>query len=117
MGLGYSSSSTQHAQLHPYRKLVPVPSWKQLYNNTHHSAKQPILLQHHPIDRTFLQTIKISRPSSSAIVLKPTTFPSFRNRLREARRDDQFSDIKRALRMIRNRPNYLGVSRLVRLSF
>src|SRR5438445_12875351 len=74
-------------QLHPYRKLVPVPSWKQLYNNTHHSAKQPILLQHHPIDRTFLQTIKISHPSSSAIVLKPTTFPSLRNRLREARRD------------------------------
>src|SRR3989441_12693070 len=42
----------QHSmpQLHPYRKLVPVPSWKQLCNNTHHSAKQPILLQHHPID-------------------------------------------------------------------
>jgi len=42
----------QHSmpQLHTHRKLIPVPSWKQLYNNTHHSAKQPILLQHHPID-------------------------------------------------------------------
>src|SRR6266566_3467602 len=74
-------------QLHPYRKLVPVPSWKQLHNNTHHPAKQPILLQHHPIDPHRLQTNKISHPSSSAIVLKPTTFPSLRNRLREARRD------------------------------
>src|SRR6266566_3337900 len=35
----------------------------------------------------FLRTTKISHPSTSAIVLKPTTFPSFRNRLREARRD------------------------------
>jgi len=42
----------QHSmpQLHTHRKLIPVPSWKQLYNNTHHSAKQPILLQHHPLD-------------------------------------------------------------------
>src|SRR6266566_352245 len=37
-------------QLHPYRKLVPVPSWKQLHNNTHHSAKQPILLHYHTLD-------------------------------------------------------------------
>src|SRR5437016_3123119 len=42
----------QHSMphLHPYRKPVPVPSWKQLHNNTHHPEKQPILLQHHPID-------------------------------------------------------------------
>src|SRR3989441_9972584 len=43
----------QHSmlQLHPYRKLVPVPSWKQLYNNTHHSAKQPVRLHHNTIDQ------------------------------------------------------------------
>src|SRR5207244_3422721 len=39
-----------HTQLTTNRNLIPDPSWKQLYNNTHHSAKQPILLQHHPID-------------------------------------------------------------------
>ncbi len=37
-------------QLHPYRKLVPVPSWKQLHNNTHHPAKQPVRLHHNTID-------------------------------------------------------------------
>ncbi len=79
----------QHSmpQLHPYRKLVPVPSWKQLHNNTHHPAKQPILLQHHPIDPHRSSNQQNLAPSSSAIVLKPTTFPSLRNRLREARRD------------------------------
>ena len=42
----------QHSMphLHPYRKPVPVPDRKQLHNNTHHTAKQPVLLHHNTID-------------------------------------------------------------------
>ena len=38
-------------QLYTRWKLISVPGWKRLHNNTHHPAKQPVRLHHNTIDQ------------------------------------------------------------------
>ncbi len=88
-------------QLHTRWKLIPVPGWKRLHNNTHHTEKQPILLHHHPIDPHLFSTNKISHPSLSTNTLRPTKSPSLRNRFREAGRNRSVVGHQETLYMIK----------------